>query len=90
MVGIRSMGLALESLVGVESNGKEYCTLAEWQLKNLVGISNDRFGENGKRIGRFRGLLQVGMGMGGKGKGKGKGKGRRGGGGRMLGRGGRG
>lgn len=58
MVGIRSMGLALESVIGFENGGKELCMVPECQLKNLVEISNDRFKENTKRIERFRSLLQ--------------------------------
>ena len=55
------MGLAVESLIGFESNGKEICTVPEWQLKNLLEISNERFVENSKRIERFRQLLNDGM-----------------------------
>ena len=57
MVGIRSMGLALESVIGFENEGREICMVPEWQLKHLVEISNQRFVENTKRIGRFRTLL---------------------------------
>ncbi|TVY52201.1 tRNA wybutosine-synthesizing protein [Lachnellula suecica] len=57
MVGIRSMGLALESLVGFEDDGREICMVPEWQLKTLLEISNERFVENTKRIERFRKLL---------------------------------
>lgn len=58
MVGIRSMGLALESLIGYHSNGQEFCTVSPRELKILVEISNERFGENEKRISRFRELLK--------------------------------
>ncbi|KAK0121665.1 hypothetical protein ONS95_009952 [Cadophora gregata] len=58
MVGIRSMGLALESVIGFESEGREICMLPEWQLKHLVEVSNQRFLENTKRIERFRTLLR--------------------------------
>jgi tRNA wybutosine-synthesizing protein 3 len=58
MVGIRSMGLALESVIGFESGGKELCMVPEYQLRNLVEVSNDRFKENTMRIERFRSLLQ--------------------------------
>ncbi|KAG4427182.1 hypothetical protein IFR05_017336 [Cadophora sp. M221] len=58
MVGIRSMGLSLESVIGFESAGREVCMVPEWQLKNLVEVSNQRFVQNGKRIERFRGLLR--------------------------------
>lgn len=58
MVGIRSMGLALESVIGFEREGKQLCMVPEYQLGNLVEISNDRFKENTKRIERFRSFLQ--------------------------------
>ncbi|RDL41088.1 uncharacterized protein BP5553_01067 [Venustampulla echinocandica] len=58
MVGIRSMGLALESLIGFESGGQGICIVPEWQLKALLEISNDRFVENTKRTERFRSLLK--------------------------------
>ncbi|KAL5328650.1 hypothetical protein ACEPPN_002152 [Leptodophora sp. 'Broadleaf-Isolate-01'] len=58
MVGIRSMGLSLESVIGFESAGREICMVPEWQLKHLVEVTNQRFVENGKRIERFRGLLR--------------------------------
>lgn len=67
MVGIRSMGLALESAVGFGSEGRELCMVPEWQLRNLIEVSNERFRENGKRIERFRGLLGE---MGEQGKGR--------------------
>lgn len=57
MVGIRSMGLALESVIGFENEGREICMVPEWQLKHLVEVSNQRFVENTKRIERFRTLL---------------------------------
>lgn len=57
MVGIRSMGLALESIIGFEENGNEICTVREWQLRTLLEISNERFLENTKRIERFRSLF---------------------------------
>lgn len=58
MVGIRSMGLALESVIGFENAGKQFCMVPEYQLRNLVEISNHRFSENTKRIERFRSLLK--------------------------------
>ncbi|KAL2075977.1 hypothetical protein VTL71DRAFT_920 [Oculimacula yallundae] len=60
MVGIRSMGLALESVIGFESQGREICMVPEWQLKHLIEVSNQRFVENAKRIERFRTLLREG------------------------------
>ncbi|KAE9380377.1 hypothetical protein N431DRAFT_362000, partial [Stipitochalara longipes BDJ] len=58
MVGVRSMGLALETVIGFESGGQEFCIVPEYQLRNLVEVSNDRFKENTKRIERFRSLLR--------------------------------
>lgn len=69
MVGIRSMGLALESVIGFENEGKEICMVPEWQLKHLVEVSNQRFVENTKRIERFRTLLME-MSVSGAGLGK--------------------
>lgn len=62
MVGIRSMGLSLESVIGYEIDGAERCMVPEWQLRNLVEVSNSRFVENKKRIERFRTLLMKAMG----------------------------
>ena len=58
MVGVRSMGLALESLVGFEIDGKGVAISPDGHLKKLVEISNERFKENTKRIERFRILLR--------------------------------
>jgi len=58
MVGIRSMGLALESLIGFENAGNEFCLVPEYQLRNLVEVSNDRFKANTERIEKFRKLLR--------------------------------
>lgn len=58
MVGIRSMGLAFESLVGFEVDGKGVAIIPDNHLKKLVEIANDRFKENTKRIERFRTLLK--------------------------------
>ncbi|KAH7342428.1 methyltransferase TYW3-domain-containing protein [Rhexocercosporidium sp. MPI-PUGE-AT-0058] len=68
MVGIRSMGLSLESVVGFECAGREICMVPEWQLKHLVEVANSRFVENGKRIERFRGLLREMNGLVGEGR----------------------
>ncbi|EPE26001.1 hypothetical protein GLAREA_01913 [Glarea lozoyensis ATCC 20868] len=62
MVGVRSMGLGMESVVGVERDGVCYCVVPEWQLRDLVGVANARFRENEGRIARFRGLLMEGKG----------------------------
>ncbi|TVY15014.1 tRNA wybutosine-synthesizing protein 3, partial [Lachnellula arida] len=58
MVGIRSMGLALESIVGYEEGGSGVCMIPEGQLGLLLRVGNERFVENGRRIARFRGLLR--------------------------------
>ncbi|KAI6711521.1 tRNA wybutosine-synthesizing protein [Diplocarpon mali] len=70
MVGIRSMGLALESVIGFASGGKGICVVPEWQLRSLIEISNQRFQENAKRIARFRTLLRAERSTEGKRKGQ--------------------
>ena len=71
MVGIRSMGLSLESIIGFETNGELRCLTPEWQLRHLVEVSNERFKENEKRIERFRvGLLELVNGKGEKKRGE--------------------
>lgn len=57
MVAVRSMGLALESLVGYHCDGQEICIVSPVDLDLLVEISNERFKENERRISRFRALL---------------------------------
>lgn len=55
MVGIRSMGLGFESLIGHEtSSGQRHCIVSAAYLRVLMGIANERFVENAKRIERFR------------------------------------
>ncbi|CAJ2503928.1 Uu.00g113220.m01.CDS01 [Anthostomella pinea] len=54
IVAIRSMGLAFESLVGVQVDGISQCTVSPEYLQTLVQIANERFAENSKRIARFR------------------------------------
>ncbi|KAI3327379.1 methyltransferase TYW3-domain-containing protein [Xylariaceae sp. AK1471] len=54
IVAIRSMGLSLESLIGVQENGRTKCTVSEDYLYSLLRIANERFEENRKRIERFR------------------------------------
>ncbi|KAF5873264.1 putative trna wybutosine-synthesizing protein 3 protein [Botrytis fragariae] len=63
MVGIRCMGLTLESLVGVyhEAFDQGVCLVDNGQLGTLMRISNERFKENTKRIERFRVLLNEAM-----------------------------
>ncbi|KAH9883659.1 methyltransferase TYW3-domain-containing protein [Xylariomycetidae sp. FL2044] len=54
IVAIRSMGLALESLLGAQAGDDVRCTVSEEYLRVLVQIANERFVENRKRIERFR------------------------------------
>ncbi|KAI8632646.1 methyltransferase TYW3-domain-containing protein [Xylariaceae sp. FL1651] len=54
IVAIRSMGLAFESLIGVQTDGIAKSTVSEEYLHSLLRIANDRFKENRKRIQRFR------------------------------------
>ncbi|KAI0971995.1 methyltransferase TYW3-domain-containing protein [Xylaria arbuscula] len=54
IVAIRSMGLSLESLVGIQEGGVTRCTVSNDYLLSLVRIANERFEENKKRIERFR------------------------------------
>ncbi|KAF7954670.1 hypothetical protein EAE96_005789 [Botrytis aclada] len=63
MVGIRCMGLTLESLVGVyhEAFDQGVCLVNNGQLSTLMRISNERFKENTNRIERFRVLLNEAM-----------------------------
>lgn len=59
MVAVRSMGLALESIIGIEGEVLQpTCTASEESLECLVDIANERFKENTKRIERFRTLLK--------------------------------
>lgn len=59
MVAVRSMGLSLESIIGeLGEDGKCVCKVSEEELRELVEIGNSRFGENEKRIARFRELLK--------------------------------
>lgn len=69
MVAIRSMGLALESLVGFELEDESVAMVSDLQLGMLVEISAERFKENTKRIERFQALLRE-MSSGGTGAGK--------------------
>ncbi|KAI1638019.1 methyltransferase TYW3-domain-containing protein [Biscogniauxia mediterranea] len=58
MVAIRSMGLALESLVGVQhADSAPTCTVPQEYLQTLLRVSNERFEENKKRITRFRAAI---------------------------------
>ncbi|KAK1976414.1 tRNA wybutosine-synthesizing protein [Colletotrichum cereale] len=62
MVGVRTMGLALESLVGYvdddDNNEARHCTVSAGYLRDLTQIANERFAENAARIARFRVALQ--------------------------------
>ncbi|WQF82920.1 Putative tRNA wybutosine-synthesizing protein [Colletotrichum destructivum] len=61
MVGVRTMGLALESLIGfVDDDDDEarHCTVTADYLRDLMQIANERFEENAARIARFRAALQ--------------------------------
>lgn len=54
MVAVRSMGLGFESLVGtMDGAGRKKAIVSPEYLSMLVRIGNERFAENGKRIGRF-------------------------------------
>lgn len=54
IVAIRSMGLSFESLIGmVEPTGQRKAIVSMDYLRMLVGIGNERFVENEKRIARF-------------------------------------
>lgn len=61
IVAVRSMGLALESLIGFHADEKEMCSVSEGTLRTLLEISNDRFQVNTARITRFRDLLTESM-----------------------------
>lgn len=54
MVAIRTMGLAFESLIGHQVDGRHLRLVSPEYLGTLVSIANERFAENTKRIGRFR------------------------------------
>ncbi|KAG0651712.1 tRNA wybutosine-synthesizing 3 [Hyphodiscus hymeniophilus] len=58
MVAVRSMGLALESIVGLKYDKDPECTVSEGHLKSLIDLANERFKENTIRIERFRALLK--------------------------------
>ncbi|KZL87864.1 trna wybutosine-synthesizing protein [Colletotrichum incanum] len=60
MVGVRTMGLALESLIGYVDDNDEarHCTVSVDYLRGLLQIANERFSENAARIARFRAALQ--------------------------------
>ncbi|KAI0521137.1 methyltransferase TYW3-domain-containing protein [Xylaria bambusicola] len=60
IVAVRSMGLSLESLIGIQEDGATRCTVSDDYLLSLLRIANERFEENKKRIERFRtAILEV-------------------------------
>lgn len=63
MVGVRTMGLTFESLVGYEdpATGRRLAIVPPAMLRNLLAIGNQRFVENAKRIARFRQALGEAM-----------------------------
>ena len=61
MVGIRSMGLGFESLIGEQSSGQRKQLVSSEYLIELARIGNERFAENTVRIERFREALRKSM-----------------------------
>lgn len=61
IVAIRSMGLSLESLIGAQTGAAVESTVSSEYLRTLMGISNERFAENTKRIQRFRAAMSEAM-----------------------------
>lgn len=59
MVGIRSMGLGFESLIGYQSGDRRIRNVSTQYLHTLMGIADERFVENTKRIESFRDALRV-------------------------------
>ncbi|KAK2067463.1 hypothetical protein P8C59_001202 [Phyllachora maydis] len=60
VVGIRSMGLFFQSLIGVEQEGERVCIVSSPYLNMVMKLANDRFVENARRIARFQeGLRKV-------------------------------
>ena len=78
IVAVRSMGLGLESLIGRETNGIKHCTVSGEYLRALIKIANERFGENARRIARFRALLREATAGGGAARNGGGRRGRKG------------
>ena len=54
MVAVRTMGLAFESLIGHQVDGRRQRLVPPEYLQTLIQIVNERFAENTKRIERFR------------------------------------
>ncbi|RYP33387.1 hypothetical protein DL767_004792 [Monosporascus sp. MG133] len=60
IVAIRSMGLALESLIGMQIQDVPQRTVSVEYLETLLRIANERFVANAERIERFRlGVLEA-------------------------------
>lgn len=60
MVAVRSMGLALESVIGrLAADGAAVCVVSNGYLQNLLEVCNDRFKENSRRTTRFRDALRA-------------------------------
>lgn len=58
MVGVRSTGLALDSVIGrLDIDGEGICIVPDQFLEGLLAVANERFAENSKRIARFKVLL---------------------------------
>lgn len=58
MVGIRSMGLSFESLIGIEDiSGVRRCIVSPAYLDMVVKLANERFVENSSRIARLQAAL---------------------------------
>jgi tRNA wybutosine-synthesizing protein 3 len=58
MVGVRSTGLALDSVIGwLGPDGEGVCIVDNHYLQGLIAVANQRFVENKRRICRFRDLL---------------------------------
>lgn len=58
MVGIRSMGLGFESLIGYQMGDRREQIVNTAYLRTILSIANERFVENTKRIERFRAALR--------------------------------
>jgi tRNA wybutosine-synthesizing protein 3 len=58
MVAVRCMGLAFESLIGMEVDGLRRSIVSPEYLRMLLQIANERFVENQKRISRFSAALE--------------------------------
>lgn len=57
MVAIRSMGLGLESIIGMQVAGENRCIVSPEYLAMLIHTVNERFAQNRRRTERFREAL---------------------------------